>query len=82
MSKMIVTAMMYVIELNRNGRQSTVVASVEHGNTNPCTMDRTKQAAPKISPITKKLSAGRARSMITRSNQSTKTTAFTNAGND
>ena len=82
MPKMIVTALRRVIQLNRNGRQSTVVASVEHGSTNPCTMDRTKQAAPKISPITNKLSAVLARSMITRSNQSTKTTAFTNAGND
>ena len=82
MPKIIVTAMMYVIELNRNGRQSTVIASVEHGSTNSCKMDRTKQAAPKISPVTQKLSAVLARSVITKSNQSTKTTTFTNAGNE
>ena len=80
--KKIVTAMMYVIELNRNCRQSTVIASVEHESMNSCKMDRTKQAAPKISPVTKKLSAVLARSMITESNRDTKITTFTNADNE
>ena len=80
--KVIVTAMMYVINLNRDGSQSTVIASVEHGSTNSCKMDRIKQAAPKISPVTKKLSAVLARSKITESNQSTKTITFTNIGNE
>ena len=64
--KVIVTAMMYVIDLNRNGSHSTVIASVEHGNTNSCKMDRIKQVAPKITPVTKKLSAVLARSTMTR----------------
>ena len=80
--KVIVTAMMYVINLTRDGGQSTVIASVEHRSTNSCKMNIIKQAAPKISPVTKKLSAVLARSMITKSNQSTKTTTFTNTGNE
>ena len=37
--KVIVTAMMYVIDLTRDGSQSAVLASVEHCNTNSCKMD-------------------------------------------
>ena len=40
--KVIVTAMMYVINLNGHCNQSTVIASVEHGNTNSYKMDRIK----------------------------------------
>ena len=80
--KVIVTAMMYVIDPNTDGSQSIVIASLEQGNTNSCKMDRIKQAAPKISPVTKKLSAVLARSMITKSNQNTKTITFTNTGNE
>ena len=37
--KVIIIAMMYVIHLTRDGSQSTVIASVEHYNTNSYKMD-------------------------------------------
>ena len=45
--KVIVTAMMYVINFNRDGSQSAVIASVEHGSTNSCQNGQNKTSSSK-----------------------------------